>query len=337
MASNYCMKMTLMPSLLGAVFALGFPTSQAATLNDYLIIGQYVNDTAVDVSNYELGKVSSLQSPTIDGPGVAPTTSSTPTYDGDIAVTSTSGTVKLSDVNVYGTIGIDCAASYNACTDSGNNLSNTNYNDSTISSSNGINGGVDLSGLNAEIAALTTFVAGLSATGSIATSSGVISSNTVVNLSSGVSVFDFSGTGGNDIEVNNDANLIFQGAADAFAVVLVNDNALFKVSNGNLLIGDGGILSNNVVIISQTSGTGANIDLSNANINGVALWDLGGDLANISLDNVSGCTQLLGDDVDIQNVRLSQCAFNTTVVPIPAAAWLFGSALLGLGWMRRKA
>jgi hypothetical protein len=25
-----------------------------------------------------------------------------------------------------------------------------------------------------------------------------------------------------------------------------------------------------------------------------------------------------------------------TVVPIPAAAWLFGSALLGLGWLRRK-
>jgi len=29
-------------------------------------------------------------------------------------------------------------------------------------------------------------------------------------------------------------------------------------------------------------------------------------------------------------------AFGTSVVPIPAAAWLFGSALLGLGWMRRK-
>jgi len=27
---------------------------------------------------------------------------------------------------------------------------------------------------------------------------------------------------------------------------------------------------------------------------------------------------------------------NVTAVPIPAAAWLFGSALAGLGWMRRK-
>jgi len=29
-------------------------------------------------------------------------------------------------------------------------------------------------------------------------------------------------------------------------------------------------------------------------------------------------------------------AFVATVVPVPAAVWLFGSALLGLGWIRRK-
>jgi hypothetical protein len=28
--------------------------------------------------------------------------------------------------------------------------------------------------------------------------------------------------------------------------------------------------------------------------------------------------------------------FVATVVPVPAAVWLFGSALAGLGWMRRK-
>jgi len=27
---------------------------------------------------------------------------------------------------------------------------------------------------------------------------------------------------------------------------------------------------------------------------------------------------------------------DASVVPIPAAFWLFGSALAGLGWMRRK-
>ena len=37
-----------------------------------------------------------------------------------------------------------------------------------------------------------------------------------------------------------------------------------------------------------------------------------------------------GNIADLSNVR----AFS--VVPVPAAVWLFGSALAGLGWMRRK-
>jgi len=34
--------------------------------------------------------------------------------------------------------------------------------------------------------------------------------------------------------------------------------------------------------------------------------------------------------------RTLQWAAGAAVVPIPAAAWLFGSALMGLGWVRRK-
>jgi hypothetical protein len=30
-------------------------------------------------------------------------------------------------------------------------------------------------------------------------------------------------------------------------------------------------------------------------------------------------------------------ALNLTAIPVPAAAWLFGSALAGLGWLRRRA
>jgi hypothetical protein len=32
----------------------------------------------------------------------------------------------------------------------------------------------------------------------------------------------------------------------------------------------------------------------------------------------------------------SKAAFLVTAVPVPAAVWLFGSALVGLGWIRRK-
>ena len=44
----------------------------------------------------------------------------------------------------------------------------------------------------------------------------------------------------------------------------------------------------------------------------------------ITVDNTAYSSQLLIDNININ------------VVPIPAAAWLFGSALAGLGWMRRK-
>lgn len=320
---------------------------QAAQMGDYLIIGQYLNDTAVDVSNYELGRVSALadSAPAVSDPGVAPSVSDTPTYDGNVAIVKSSGTVKTSDVNVYADRGIDCAGSYNSCTDTGSNLSNSQYDNAAGGTGlrtlgpnpDGVNGGVDMSGLIAELNTAEAYINALGAgdiTDSIATVSGDILGNTVVNLASGLNILDFSGTGGADITVK--ANLIFQGGADAFAIVLVNDDALFKTSQGNLLIGDDGIGLNNVVIVSRTSGTGANIDLSNTIINGVALWDIGSGAGNVSMDNVTGCTQVVGDDVDIQNVRLSRCAFDTSVVPIPAAAPLFASALLGLGWLRRR-
>ena len=314
-------------------------TVQAATLDDYLIVGRYVNDTAVDTSNYELGKISDLDAGNYEevrDPGVGPSVGQSD--DARIAILDTSGTVKMSDVNVYGTgsTGIDCAGSYNNCTDSGGNLSNTTYNGSAMNDANGVDGNVNMDELNATIDLAATWVAGLSNTGSIATSDGKITGDLTVNLSAGLNVLDFSGTNGNDVLVEN-GSLIFQGGADDYAVVLVDADSNFLTSNGNLVIGNGGIGLNNVVIVSQRQGTDANFGISNSYINGVALWDLGGDVQNnMSLDNVIGCTQLVGDDVDIQNVRLQQCAFNTSVIPIPAAAWLFGSGIAVLGWLRRK-
>lgn len=329
------MKRILFASLLAGVGAASVVHS--ASLSNYLIVGQYVNDTTVDASSFELGRVANLSNggPAVSPPGVSPTVSNTPTYDAEVAIIETSGEVKFSNMNLFATSGVDCAGTYNACTDSGSNFSNTNYNGSAISSSNGVNSNVDMTGIISEITTVRNWVAGLSTTASIVTTSGDINSDTIVNLSSGLNVLDFSGTGGNDITVK--ADLIFQGGANAYAVVLVNSGANFKTSNGNLVIGNGGIGLNNVVIISRNDGTDGNFDLSNTTINGVALWDLGLDTQNnMSLDNVSGCTQLVGDDVDIQNVRLNRCAFNTSVVPVPAAAWLFVSGLGLLGWMRRS-
>ncbi len=40
--------------------------------------------------------------------------------------------------------------------------------------------------------------------------------------------------------------------------------------------------------------------------------------------------------IQLTENSLQWAAGNLTVVPVPAAVWLFGSALAGLGWFRRK-
>jgi hypothetical protein len=56
-----------------------------------------------------------------------------------------------------------------------------------------------------------------------------------------------------------------------------------------------------------------------------------------SLD--AGCSSFIGCGApDISNFRsITSGRVIGNVVPIPAAAWLFGSALAGLAWVRRKA
>ena len=62
-----------------------------------------------------------------------------------------------------------------------------------------------------------------------------------------------------------------------------------------------------VILSAETDWQTYNFDSSWENASYVLMWTSG----NVSIDNIS-----------------------TTVVPIPAAAWLFGSALAGLGWLR---
>jgi hypothetical protein len=42
------------------------------------------------------------------------------------------------------------------------------------------------------------------------------------------------------------------------------------------------------------------------------------------------------DGIAIDFSEFNSASWSLQVVPIPAAVWLFGSALAGLGWMRRK-
>ncbi len=62
--------------------------------------------------------------------------------------------------------------------------------------------------------------------------------------------------------------------------------------------------------------------------------DLGtGDWLNLSFAEVFGGTQSnppITYGLDVDNIVVG------AAVPVPAAVWLFGSALVGLGWVRRK-
>jgi len=62
------------------------------------------------------------------------------------------------------------------------------------------------------------------------------------------------------------------------------------------------------------------------------------DIGNATNSVDGGCSTFIGCAApDINNFRLiTGGRVIANVVPIPAAVWLFGSALAGLGWMRRR-
>ncbi len=50
----------------------------------------------------------------------------------------------------------------------------------------------------------------------------------------------------------------------------------------------------------------------------------------------SGSQCGISGQIDFDTLNLYIDNVSVSVVPIPAAAWLFGSALAGLGWLRRR-
>ena len=77
---------------------------------------------------------------------------------------------------------------------------------------------------------------------------------------------------------------------------------------------------------SESTNTLASIDLGNG-FTQYSLPNTWVDLTSVQFDTQYGSNEW----VFVDNVTV-----NSAFVPIPAAAWLFGSALAGLGWLRRK-
>jgi hypothetical protein len=262
--------------------------------------------------------------------------------DGDIANTHLDGNFDLSNVDVWGDMGIDCAGPLSTCN---TGLSNTNFNGAPMTPSNGLNGNVDLSAVAAELASakftIPTFVGDhslffdFSSDGKWDTvpDPAPPTADEVINLALGVTVIDFD-TGGNDLLLEN-KNLLIDGPAGAFAIFRIPDDANFEVSGANIVVGNGGIGLNNVLFYTDKEDNNQHVNVNDAIINGIAFWDLymgdppdnpaGGE---ITFNNVQGCTQVVADKINLNDVRLNNCAFVAT--PEPAPSPLLGLALLAL-------
>ena len=312
-------------------FALGIFSPEAT---EYILIGtgpQSVIGTSTAVSNFELGANTSV----VPMSGLAGSVPPLPVSgiltvevgiggNGDIANTHFDGNFDLSNVDVWGDTGIDCAGPLSTCN---TGLSNTNFNGAPMTTSNGLNGSVDHSQLDAELASamatIPTFVGDQNILLDFS-SDGKWDTDLDISLAAGITVFDFD-TGGNDLLLEN-VNLVIDGPAGSMAIFRIPDNANFLVSQANILAGDSGLGENAILFYTDKPDNNQHVNVNDAIINGVAFWDLNMDGGEITFNNVQGCTQAIADKINLNDVRLNNCAF----VPEPHSGGLLGFGLIGL-------
>ncbi|MCW5768741.1 MAG: hypothetical protein KIT19_08645 [Phycisphaeraceae bacterium] len=291
--------------------------------------------------------------------------------NGNVAITHPNGVYNLQDVGVYGDRGVWTAGprtSANAGTQNSffndpNHFPNTftptgfaspgvNHNtngfgtyvgpgmalaSTRMDASNfaGVTGNIDHSGLRNELAAARTAINGLASTGvlNVSGTGGKIDSHRTITLGPGLNVIDIV-TGGSDFLLQN-ANLVIDGPEGSGAIFRVPDNAKFLVSQANILIGNSGIGLGSVLFVTDREDNSQHFNISNAVINGVAFWSLGLRGGEININNAQGCTQLIADKINLNDVRFCGCGFN--IVPAPGAVLTLSMGVLfGAGRRRRS-
>ncbi|MCP4766753.1 MAG: hypothetical protein GY875_10840 [Gammaproteobacteria bacterium] len=284
---------------LAAVLASSY--ASAATVSDYMVITTLdpKEGHAFLMSDSEIGAIGVNGStsppgslPSLPG-GTERTISAGITLDGDAAITN-KGTVTFSNSDVHaintgpgnaGSQGVDCDASYNKCTDNGSQISSNNrFNQSSpgasfsgLANNNGIQGGIDHSGLLTELEAARVSIDGAVASGSRNLSGGQINNkaNEVWDYSGGaggVQIIDIN-TNGNDFYIAN-SNLTVKGDADDFLIFRVSQSWTMNVTESRLLL-DGDIGEDNVLFYVDADEGEESFNFDNVTFYGMSLWDIG--------------------------------------------------------------
>ena len=338
--------LTVLP---GTAFAVPITSINTTVADDYVIVGMAAGSfgTTVNINSFELGQITGpLPGSAPAVPGNAQSVVTGIDGGGNVAVTNDSGTFNFQNMEIAATlgIGIECAAS--SC-DNGSSNSAISFDLGASYDSvpaNGVATDVDHSALLGEIAIIRDDIDNLDSGDYDDTidlsSDGKITGDRFDSYGSGLNVV-YIATGGDDFLLEN-GNWVIDGLFDT-TVLFVFDEAgkNFKVSNANILAGTGGIGLDNILFVALDSSgnSGTKFDFSNSILNGVSFWDLSSQNNIIGLNNVGGCTQLVGDRVEnINDVRLTNCSFGggSTSVPEPGTLALLGIGLAGMGLARRK-
>ncbi|MEM9352098.1 MAG: hypothetical protein AAGA92_03715 [Planctomycetota bacterium] len=351
-------------------------------LNKYLIVGMTSDGDAVDVQNTELGadrqvlsdgsSVPNSQSEagpnTFDvfaerwGDGTetsVPPSPAAPIFEGidwsgNVAITDDDGEFSMSNIDLYADIGVQCNGT--PCDQS---VSNTLWFEDQQLTATGNVPSVGVSSFNSgplltEIQGWKDYIDGLTAETTI--TSNIVNQNDIDGTGPFITDLDAADTnndslavidividGGNsDFELNN-SDWILQGSEDVFAIFRIRGDSNFNISNGAILLGDGGIADGSdtdpptrlgaIFFKGDEEGSDSSDAVFNADnviLNGIGFYDLvtvgDGGSTQINIQNGQGCAQFVGSSVDMDNVRFNHCA--GAVIPEPTTLVFVAVSLL---------